>query len=191
MKKTIKLGSPKLDEPGIGSKAKFIPSFDLNLEKPDDVPRLIENDLEHKNVQFSDSTKKYDLRIESRNVHNTKVDINDTNVFMDHFEDYQKTNPDELLYELQENSENKVFFIETNDTNDLFRKLGIGDLGEFQVFERPKANYSSHMNLDMNVGNPKIVGSFLRPQNNSNLKNNLVMNDNKAAKAAAKSWKIL
>ena len=100
--KKIKLGSPKLDEPGIGSKAKYIPSFDLNLEKLDDVPRLIENDLEHKNVQFSDSTKKYDLRIESRNVHNTKVDINDTNVFMDHFEDYQKTNPDELLYELQE-----------------------------------------------------------------------------------------
>ena len=100
--KKIKLGSPKLDEPGIGSKAKFISSFDLNLKKPDDVPSLIENNLEHKNVQFSDSTKKYDLRIESRIVHNTKVDINDENVFMDHFEDYQKTNPDELLYELQE-----------------------------------------------------------------------------------------
>ena len=65
VKKTIKLGSTKLDKPGIGSKAKFIPSFDLNLEKPDDVPSLIENDLEHKNVQFSDSTKKYDLRVES------------------------------------------------------------------------------------------------------------------------------
>ena len=75
--KKIKLDSPKLDEPGIGSKVKFIPPFDLNLEKLDDVPRLIENDLEHKNVQFSDSTKKYDLRIESRNVHITKVDIND------------------------------------------------------------------------------------------------------------------
>ena len=109
VKKTIKLGSTKLDEPGIGSKDKFMPSFDLNLKIPDDVPSLIENDLKHKNVQFSDSTKKYDLRIESRNVHNTKVDINDTNVVMDHFEDYQKTNPDELLYELQENSENKVF----------------------------------------------------------------------------------
>ena len=102
VKKTIKLGSTKLDEPGIGSKDKLMPSFDLNLKKPDDVPSLIENDLEHKNVQFSDSTKKYDLRIESRNVHNTKVDINDENVFMDHFEDYQKTNPDELLYDLQE-----------------------------------------------------------------------------------------
>ena len=102
VKKTIKLGSTKLDELGIGSKAKFIPSFDLNLEKPDDVPRLIENDLEHKNVQFGDSTEKYDLLVESRSVHNTKVDINDENVVMDHFEDYQKKNPDELLYELQE-----------------------------------------------------------------------------------------
>ena len=86
----------------------------------------------------------------------------------------------------------KVFLdlypFETNDINDLFRKLGIGNFGEFQVFERPKANYSSHLNSDMNVGSPKIVGSFLRPQNNSNLKNNLVMNDNKAAKAAAKSF---
>ena len=43
--KKIKLGSTKLDEPGIGSKAKFIPSFDLNLEKPDYVPSLIDNDL--------------------------------------------------------------------------------------------------------------------------------------------------
>ena len=58
--------------------------------------------MEHKIVQFSDSIKKYDLRIESRTVHNTKVDINDTNVFMDYFEDYQKTNPNELLYKLQE-----------------------------------------------------------------------------------------
>ena len=72
VKKTINLGSTKLDEPGIGSKAKFIPSFDLNLKKPDDVPSLIGNDLEHKNV------------------------------VMDYFEDYKKTNPDELLYELQE-----------------------------------------------------------------------------------------
>ena len=102
VKKTKKRGSPKLDEPGIGSKVKFIPAFTLNLEKPDDVPRLIENDLEHKSVQFSDSTEKYDLRVESRNVHNTKVDINYENVVMDHFEDYKKTNPDELLYELQE-----------------------------------------------------------------------------------------
>ena len=69
VKKTKKRGSPKLDEPGIGSKVKFIPPFDLNLEKPDDVPRLIENDLEHKSVQFSDSTEKYDLRVESRSVH--------------------------------------------------------------------------------------------------------------------------
>ena len=102
-KKKIKLGSPKLDEPGIISKAKFIPSFDLNLEKPDDVPRLIESDLEHRNVKFSDSTEKYDLRVESRNVHNPKADINDENVIMDHFEHYKKTNPDERLYEPQEN----------------------------------------------------------------------------------------
>ena len=73
--------------------------------------------------------------------------------------------------------------IETNNINDLFRNLGIGNFGENQVFERPKTNYSSHMNLDMNVGNPKIVGSFLRPQNNSsktdldaNLKDNVVNN---------------
>ena len=58
VKTTIKLGSTKLHEPGIGSKAKFMPSFNLNLEKWDGVPRLIDNDLEHKNVQFSDSTKK-------------------------------------------------------------------------------------------------------------------------------------
>lgn len=47
MKKRIKLGSPELDEPGTGSKAKLIPCFDQYLEKPDHNPCLIDNDSEH------------------------------------------------------------------------------------------------------------------------------------------------
>ena len=53
-----------------------------------------------------------------------------------------------------------MYPVETNGINDLFRKLGIGNFGEIQVFERPKANYPSHMNSDMNVGAAKTVGRF-------------------------------
>ena len=45
-----------------------------------------------------------------------------------------------------------------------YQKIGIGDYVEFQLFQIPKTNDSSHKashkDSDMNVGDIKIVGSF-------------------------------
>ena len=90
-----------------------------------------------------------------------------------------------------------MYPVESNGITDLLRKLGVGNFGEIQIFERPKANDPSHMNSEMNVGNPKIVGIFWRPQNNSrktdldaNLKDNVVNNGFSNHKKLAKAPRI-
>ena len=82
----------------------------------------------------------------SRNVHKTKVDINDENVVMDHFEHNKKTNPDELLYELQEKMVKAQIKakampeqerISDSQFGALFFKIWFGSIGKddfFQVF---------------------------------------------------------
>ena len=67
---------------------------------------------------------------------------------MDHFDDFQEKDGYESTKTqfLDAKVFSELYPVETNGINDLLRKLGVGNFGEIQFFERPKADYPSHMN---------------------------------------------